>query len=274
MTALGGVKIHVMTVLLVNGEAIDDSSVRRETAALLELMAEKMEGQNLLAVQPRAREWAEENLIESLLMRQAALSDPSTLPAERPESEEDEAQLRVETLVARITSHAAPPRHKDIVEYYRRHREDFREPERVRAAHIVRNVDENNTEAAARAAIEHARDELTKGRPFAEVADELSDCPGKGGALDLFPRGEMVPEFDDVVFALAVNEVSGIFRTEFGFHIATVLERHPAGISPLESVSDRIAALLLDEKKAKRLHQYVDNLRARAVIRRGAFSAS
>lgn len=274
VSAIGSVKIHVMNVILVNGEAIGEAAVRRETTALLELMAAKMEGDDLLNVQPRAREWAEENLIETLLMRQTALRDPSTMPASLPDSPEEAAQLRMENLIARITAHASPPRHKDVVEYYRKHREDFREPERIRAAHIVRNVDENHAESAARAAIERARDELAKGRPFAEVADELSDCPGKGGALDRFTRGEMVPEFEDVVFALGVGEVSGIFRTEFGFHIATVLERLPAGISPLEAVMERIETVLLEEKKAKRLHQYVDNLRAKAVIQKGVVSAS
>jgi len=62
--------------------------------------------------------------------------------------------------------------------------------------------------------------------------------------------------------------VSDIFRTDFGFHIATLLEMKPAGIRRLEEVQDQIGQHLLAEKKQKRLHQYLDNLRARADIRR------
>jgi parvulin-like peptidyl-prolyl isomerase len=129
-------------------------------------------------------------------------------------------------------------------------------------------VDEQHPEAEALSAIEHARDELAKARPFGEVADELSDCPGNGGDLGFFARGQMVPAFEQVVFNLDVNAVSEIFRTEFGFHIAILLERRPPGIPRLEEVRGRIEEQLLREKKQKRLDQYVDQLRARAIIER------
>lgn len=267
-TGQRGVKILLMTVLLVNGEAIEEAAIEREAAAVLKLMIDRLEGEDPLILRPRAREWAEENLIEAALMRQAALADPEPMETEAGCSPEAEIQLRLERLVTRITSQAAPPRHKDIVAFYLKNRDSFDEPEQIRAAHIVRNVDERNSEDSAKAAIERARDELEKGRPFGEVADEMSECPGSGGGLGFFSRGEMVAAFDEVVFEMGTNEVSGIFRTEFGFHIATVLERRPAGIRRLEEVRDRIEEHLLAEKKQKRLHQHVDHLRARAVIHR------
>jgi len=227
-----------------------------------------MPRENPAALRARARQWAEENLIETTLMKQAALSDPEPIETPADSSQEDTLRLRLDRLVARITSPASPPRHKDVVAFYLKNRDSFEEPESVRAAHIVKNVDERNSEADARAAIEKAQGELANGRPFAEVADEMSDCPGQGGDLGYFARGQMVPAFDDVVFALAPGQVSGIFRTEFGFHIAKVLARKPAGIRKLEEVQDRISEHLLAEKKQKRLHQFVDNLRARAAIRR------
>jgi parvulin-like peptidyl-prolyl isomerase len=257
-----------MVVLTVNGEAIDEETIRLEAAAMLKLMAEQMPKENPAALRVRARQWAEENLIETTLMRQAAVRDPEPIETPAGGSDEDAIRLRLDRLVARITAPASPPRHKDLVAFYVKNRASFEEPESVRAAHIVKNVDERNTEEDARAAIEKAREELTKGRPFAEVADELSDCPGQGGDLGYFPRGRMVPAFDEVAFGMAPGEVSGIFRTEFGFHIAKVLDRRPAGIPKLEQVQNQISEHLLTEKKQKRLHQYVDNLRARAVIRR------
>jgi len=132
----------------------------------------------------------------------------------------------------------------------------------------VKNVDEQHSEADAHAGIEQARGELDKGRPFGEVADELSDCPGNGGDLGFFARGQMVPAFEDVVFPMGIGAVSGIFRTEFGFHIAKLVERRPAGVLKLEEVQSRIEEQLLRVKKQKRLDQYVDQLRARAAIQK------
>jgi parvulin-like peptidyl-prolyl isomerase len=248
-----------MAVLVVNGEAIEEADVRRETASMLNLMTERMPRENPAVLRDRAREWAEENLIESALLRQAA--------AKEEDSETDPGR-RLDSLIARITAPASAPRHKDVVAYYLKNRNSFEEPEKVHAAHIVKNVDEQHSEADARAAIERARDELAKGRSFGEVADELSDCPGNGGDLGLFARGEMVPAFEEVVFGMKPHAVSDIFRSEFGFHIATVLERKPAGLRRLEEVQGQIEETLLREKKQKRLDQYVDQLRSRATIRR------
>ncbi len=255
-----------MTVIRVNGDVIEEAAIQHETAAVLSVISPQMPGEGPLILRARAREWAEENLIETALLRQAAHSDPEPLPADcAPESVE---QLRLQRLIARIVAPAAHPKHKEIVAFYLKHRDEFQGLERARVAHIVKNVDESTSDEIALAGIERARDELAKGRPFGEVADEMSDCAGKGGELPFFVRGEMVQAFEDAVFNLGINEVSGIFRTEFGFHIAMMLERRPAGVRRLEEVQDEISQTLLEEKQQKRLHQYVDHLRARAVIER------
>ena len=255
-----------MPALLVNGEEIAETAIQRETAAMLALMSEQMTGEDPVALRIRAREWAEENLIEAELLRQAALDDPETRLPEAQDSPESEAQLRTQRLVGKVTGQVPPPRREEIDEFYASHRESFQEPERLRVAHIVRNVDEVHTAEAAHAAIEEARAALAGGRPFAEVADAMSDCPGRGGELDLFSRGEMVPAFEDAVFRLDVNEVSGIFRTEFGFHIAKLLERRPAAFQPLEQVRPQIASQLLHERQQQQLYRYLDELRARSRI--------
>ena len=55
-----------------------------------------------------------------------------------------------------------------------------------------------------------------------------SDDPGsapKGGDLGMVPRGTMVAEFDEVAFQLSDGELSGVFETEFGYHIMQMVER-------------------------------------------------
>jgi len=63
--------------------------------------------------------------------------------------------------------------------------------------------------------------DLKDGIDFAELARQYSDGPSgpKGGDLGRFTRGQMVPEFDQVVFSLEAGAVSGVVETQFGYHI-------------------------------------------------------
>jgi len=277
--------------LTVNGEVIDDAVIRNEDDELRPRLREAMPKEDPIVLESRTREWARENAIERVLLRQAAMSDGEPLEADeldravaqgRPTTAGDpacilpggrddfrmqvEAQLRLERFTARLTAKLVPPRNKESSEYYRKHRDEFFTPPLVRAAHIVKNVDEQTTDEAALEQIRGIRTELEQGADFAEVADRRSDCPGRGGDLGYFPRGQMVTEFDAVVFALEPGQVSDIFRTQFGYHIAKVYDRKPEGIRPLADVSGNIEALLFQQKKQRRIEQYIDSLRAKADI--------
>jgi peptidyl-prolyl cis-trans isomerase C len=69
--------------------------------------------------------------------------------------------------------------------------------------------------------------EIEGGSDFAAVAAEHSKCPsGKdGGALGTFSPGQMVPEFDTVVFNDEVGKVHGPVKTQFGYHLIEITSR-------------------------------------------------
>jgi len=69
--------------------------------------------------------------------------------------------------------------------------------------------------------------EIKSGLDFAEAAMANSSCPSKaqGGDLGQFGPGQMVPEFDKVVFSAEVGDVVGPVQTQFGYHIIEVTER-------------------------------------------------
>ena len=79
--------------------------------------------------------------------------------------------------------------------------------------------------AAARQEAEQVLTELREGADFEVLARRYSDDPGTrehGGDLGWFQRGRMVPEFENVAFALRPGQTSGIVKTDFGFHIIRV----------------------------------------------------
>ncbi|HJH23096.1 MAG TPA: peptidylprolyl isomerase [Paenalcaligenes hominis] len=87
------------------------------------------------------------------------------------------------------------------------------------ASHIL-------VETEARA--QELKSAIEAGADFAQLAQQNSSCPSahQGGALGTFGRGQMVPEFDEVVFTAPVGVVQGPVKTQFGYHLVLVTERN------------------------------------------------
>jgi len=85
----------------------------------------------------------------------------------------------------------------------------------VRASHLLVKTEEEAIKL---------REEIVAGKPFAEVAKEVSMCPSgrNGGDLGYFGKGQMVPEFEQAAFSLPVGEVSQPIQTQFGWHLLVV----------------------------------------------------
>lgn len=71
------------------------------------------------------------------------------------------------------------------------------------------------------------KSDIEGGADFAAAAKENSSCPSgqNGGDLGEFGPGQMVPEFDQVVFSAPVNTVQGPVKTQFGYHLLEVTSR-------------------------------------------------
>ncbi len=69
--------------------------------------------------------------------------------------------------------------------------------------------------------------EIEGGKNFAQVAKAHSQCPSAedGGDLGEFEPGQMVEEFDEVVFQKEVGKVHGPVKTEFGYHLIEITQR-------------------------------------------------
>jgi len=71
------------------------------------------------------------------------------------------------------------------------------------------------------------KDKIEAGADFADMAKEYSNCPSgqQGGELGEFGPGQMVREFDEVVFSAEPNTVQGPVKTQFGYHLVEVTNR-------------------------------------------------
>ncbi len=76
-------------------------------------------------------------------------------------------------------------------------------------------------------ACEDLKSAIESGKDFGALAAEFSACPSgkQGGDLGSFGPGQMVPEFDQVVFSAELNTVQGPVKTQFGYHLIEVTSR-------------------------------------------------
>ncbi|WP_224982566.1 peptidylprolyl isomerase [Geomonas agri] len=147
----------------------------------------------------------------------------------------------------------------------------FKQPEAVRASHILVSADGKATPEERKRAKEKAEALLKRvkaGEDFAAVAKAESSCPSasQGGDLGAFGRGEMVPAFDKAAFALKVGEVSGVVESEFGYHIIKVTDKQEAGAEKFENVKDKIADFLKKQKVQQEVTSLVEQLKKTAKI--------
>jgi peptidyl-prolyl cis-trans isomerase C len=132
----------------------------------------------------------------------------------------------------------------------------------VRARHIL--VKEK-TEAEA------VISELQGGADFAELAKKRSTGPSgpNGGDLGYFPRGAMVPAFENAAFALAAGSFTQTpVQTQFGWHIILVEEKRIAEAPTIEELAPQLRQNLISQN----LGRLLDSLRANAKIERRPFA--
>jgi len=135
-------------------------------------------------------------------------------------------------------------------DFYSKNPDIFKDPELVKASHILIKVDDKQSDRDAKAKIDSIYKELKAGKNFEELAKKYSQdgTAAKGGDLGFFPRGVMVKEFENVAFSTPVGKFSEPFKTQFGYHIVKVTEKKPAKTYTYDEVSKHIEGKLRMDK--------------------------
>ena len=164
---------------------------------------------------------------------------------------------------------------EQVKEFYNQNISRFSKPEQVRASHVLYGImqtpEGTDPNAYKKEQLEKAQKALAKikgGADFNEIAKLESSCPsGKnGGDLNYFSKGQMVPEFENVAFALPVGQVSDVVETQFGYHIIKTTDHKAAEVQSLEQVSTQIKEELTNTQKRELGKKFIDDLKAKANI--------
>jgi len=280
--------------IVVNGEKIEDTAIKQEVERLRPDYERVFADQDPKERENQLLDWSKENVIERILINQEAQTNGQVIPPDQIESalaklkeqyadqeqlykdfgtEDDEKikmeiekQMRVEQTLDQISKDVPKPSTAAVQEYYDKNKEQYRTGERVRVAHIVKYVNWQTDEETAHREISAAHDELKGGTPFEAVVDKYTDCADSGGDLGFVSRGQMVEEFEDVVFNLGEGQISDVFRSRFGFHVAKVYTRESAKVPSLEDVKEQIVEALENQARSDAIDAFIDKLKSKAKI--------
>ncbi len=216
-------------------------------------------------------------VVRQLLLREAKNRGLAPAPEEdsagRRETEED-------ALIRALVAHEIPqdePDDESCRRYFDNNRRRFRSADIYQAAHILIAATPE-TEAAA---FDAAREIIARLRQdpsgFADAARACSACPSRenGGNLGQITRGQMIPEFESALFAMAPGEISDQpLRTRYGFHIVRLDRKIEGREPPFEMARARIASFLSQTRERQAIAGFIAHLAQQADIRGISLSPS
>ncbi len=250
-TAPGGVDVAMRlvkipdqtNVAVVDGEAISTAAYRQELSRALYMVTGQYQvdwndPQNQAPL-PGLQEQVLDQAIQRVVLRHLAVKEGVSIDSQRVETETVALQAQVQqsgqfadwaTFLKEngLTEESIRSLMADnlLFEAMSKRHAGPTSVEQVHASHILVATKETGQEAL---------DKLAKGEAFADLAAQYSTDTGskdKGGDLGWFPRGAMVPEFDQAAFALEPGKVSQLVQTEFGYHIILVQEKAVRELEP------------------------------------------
>lgn len=161
----------------------------------------------------------------------------------------------------------------DAEAFYKKNPDQFKQPEQVRASHILITVEKDakpevvaEKEKAAKAIAERVK----KGEAFDKLAKELSEDPSakqNSGDLNYFGREQMVPEFSDAAFKMKKDEISEPVRSPFGFHVIKVTDHKAGETVTLETAKPKLLAFLKQQKRQGEIEKVVKEIREKADVK-------
>ncbi|MDD3818482.1 MAG: peptidylprolyl isomerase [Actinomycetota bacterium] len=200
------------------------------------------------------------------------------------------SQLLTEKIYNKVTEDVIVT-DEEVEQYYEDNKEtQFLVPESAKAAHILvmfpwKKDNSEETEEGrkeAREKIEMIKEKLENGEDFEELARTYSDdetTKENGGDLGYVYKGQMVDEFDNVLFSLDIGEISDIVETDMGYHIIKVYEYKKEYVEDFEEVKDSIKEYLLSLYKNSKWQDFIYSLLDKANIEyfteiKGSFSST
>ena len=176
------------------------------------------------------------------------------------------SNIRTQRMLQEVWKDVAEPTDAELRQYYNENIAAFMSPEQLRASHISKNPGHGENRASVYEKMREVRKQLIGGADFDKLAREYSDKGKEQIDLGFFKRGELPEEFELVTFSMEVGELSPVFASTYGFHIARVTDRLPPAPRPFEEARETARQMIVEERRKAKTQALVDELKLTAKI--------
>jgi parvulin-like peptidyl-prolyl isomerase len=192
-----------------------------------------------------------------------------TLEAYKKELEKQILRTKMINLAVKVELTAGE---KELRDFYQKHIDRYRVNESYRISHILFPVPKDASLEQSREIRKRCQKVLERikgGEDFGEMVLLYSEDPSSRkdrGDMGYFKRGDLLPALDREALRLQVGEVSGVIRTEFGFHIIKLLDRKGGEPPPFEEVKEKVQADYYGREMEKAYLQFLSKLKEKSII--------
>lgn len=213
-----------------------------------------------------ASESGKKNYLERFIVKKLLLKEAGKEKIEKQKDFEERLsdlreQLIIESLLKKKIAVESAQTNEDLKQYYEKNKERFKREREINTRHILLKTEEEAKQVLTR---------LANGENFVELARQYSIDPNAkstGGEIGFHPKGSLLPEYEAEAFKLnKIGQVSGIVKTQFGYHIIRLEGVRPPSYVPFDEVKDFIRQQISQEKQKEILEKYIEDLKKSAKI--------
>ena len=146
---------------------------------------------------------------------------------------------------------------EEIKDYYQHHQDEFKHQEQILAYHIV---------LPTKTLANKVRSSLKSGKELDDICRELGITAPDGGQSVWLEAGHMPQDFERRVFKIQPGQVSGPFKSEYGYHVFKVMQKRKSGTSSLAEASEIIQQRLTEERKQELAERWTNELNRKTEV--------
>lgn len=174
--------------------------------------------------------------------------------------------VRMDQMMNAVYAPEPEPTEAEVRAYYDENLKLYLTAEEIRVSHISLNLSGATSRLEVYTLMRELREKALAGADFDALGAEHNSNKDTPPNLGWFKRGEFMEEFEAIAFSMRPDEISPVFVTQLGFHIAKLTGRKPAVPKPFEEVKEIVRQRIIEQHKDEKFNTFVEELKKAANI--------